>query len=167
MVLVSFVIRLNCAVDQIQFPIPNIRIIQFIHHTSYIIAPNCFCSTDSIEDSPETSIPPFKWPTNQLKSREAAFQQLYEVVSAYQPGQSNIDGGGFDIVTYDPKAGYIYVQFESLKNGYVDDFELAVVEDSSDSNVVQVRSSSRLGYVSFRQCIVSMLDLQILTLSVL
>jgi uncharacterized protein (DUF1499 family) len=135
---------------------------------SYIVAPNCFCSTDSIEDSPETSIPPFKWPTNQLKSREAAFQQLYEVVNAYQPGQSNIDGGGFDIVTFDPKAGYIYVQFESLKNGYVDDFEFAVVEDSSDSNVVQVRSSSRLGYVSFRQyALFQCCDLQMLTLSVL
>lgn len=103
-----------------------------------------------MEDSPDTNIPPFKWPTNQLTSREAAFQQLYEVVKAYPPGQSNIDGGGFDIVTYDPKAGYIYVQFESLKNGYVDDFELAVIGDNSDSNLVQVRSSSRLGYVSFR-----------------
>jgi len=119
-------------------------------------APNCFCSTDSVEDSPDTNIPPFKWPTNQLTSREAAFQQLYEVVKAYPPGQSNIDGGGFDIVTYDPKAGYIYVQFESLKNGYVDDFELAVIGDKNDGNVVQVRSSSRLGYVSFRH-----LDLQI------
>lgn len=71
-------------------------------------------------------------------------------MKAYPPGQSNIDGGGFDIVTYDPKAGFIYVQFESLKNGYVDDFELAVIGDNSDSNLVQVRSSSRLGYVSFR-----------------
>ncbi|KAL3762960.1 hypothetical protein ACHAWU_001107 [Discostella pseudostelligera] len=112
-------------------------------------APNCFCSTDSVEDSPDTNIPPFKWPTNQLTSREAAFQQLYEVVKAYPPGQSNIDGGGFDIVAYDPKAGYIYVQFESLKNGYVDDFELAVIGDKNDGNVVQVRSSSRLGYLDF------------------
>ena len=70
-------------------------------------------------------------------------------MKAYQPGQSNIDGGGFDIVTFDPKAGYIYVQFESLKNGYVDDFELAAVGDEKDSNAVQVRSSSRLGYLDF------------------
>lgn len=69
-------------------------------------------------------------------------------MKAYEPGQSNIDGGGFDIVTFDPKAGYIYVQFESLKNGYIDDLELALVGDDKDKNAVQVRSSSRLGYVS-------------------
>ncbi len=71
-------------------------------------------------------------------------------MNAYPPGQSNIDGGGFNIVTFDPKAGYMYVQFESLKNGYVDDFELAAVGDNSDgNNIVQIRSSSRLGYVSY------------------
>ena len=41
----------------------------------------------------------------------------------------------------------MYVQFESLKFGFIDDFELAVVGDKSN-NEVQVRSSSRLGYVS-------------------
>jgi uncharacterized protein (DUF1499 family) len=108
-------------------------------------APNCFCSTDDVDDSPYTNIPPFI-PSKKMKSREDAFQQLYEVVKAYEPGQNDIDGGGFDIVTFDPKAGYIYVQFESLKNGYVDDFELATV---GDDNAVQVRSSSRLGYLDF------------------
>jgi hypothetical protein len=81
-------------------------------------------------------------------SHEDAFKQLYEVVKAYEPGQSNIDGGGFDVVTFDPKAGYIYVQFESLKNGFIDDFEFALVDNDKDKNAVQVRSSSRLGYVS-------------------
>lgn len=112
-------------------------------------APNCFCSSDSLEDAPETNIPPFKWPTDKISSREDAFQQLYEVVKAYKPGQSNIDGGGFDVVTFDSKAGYIYVQFQSLKNGYIDDLEFAVVGDDKDNNVVQVRSSSRFGYLDF------------------
>jgi uncharacterized protein (DUF1499 family) len=124
-------------------------------------APNCFCSTDSIEDSPDTNIPSFKWPQKQFTSHEDAFQQLYEVVKSYEPGQSNIDGGGFDIVSYDPKAGYMYVQFESLKNGYVDDLELAFIdsgsgsrggngdEDTTANNAIQVRSSSRLGYLDF------------------
>jgi len=112
-------------------------------------APNCFCSTDSIEDSPDTNIPPFKWPTNNFSSSEDAFEQLHEVLKAYQPGQSNIDGGGFNIVSFDPKAGYIYVQFQSLKNGYIDDLEFAVVENDQGSNAVQVRSSSRLGYLDF------------------
>ena len=110
--------------------------------------PNCFCSTDPVDEylSEDAPLPPFKWPKEIAK--EEAFQQLYETIQAYEPGQNNIDGGGFDIVKYDPKAGYIYVQFESVKNGYTDDFELAVVGNKSD-NEVQVRSSSRLGFVSF------------------
>ncbi|KAL3791556.1 hypothetical protein ACHAW5_000859 [Stephanodiscus triporus] len=112
-------------------------------------APNCFCSTDNVEESPDTHIPPFQWPVKQFSSHEDAFQQLYDVVKAYEPGQSNIDGGGFDIVTFDPKAGYIYVQFESLKNGYIDDLELALVGGDKVTNAVQVRSSSRLGYLDF------------------
>jgi len=44
------------------------------------LAPNCFCSTDNIEDSPDTNIPPFKWPVKQFSSHVDAFQQLYEVV---------------------------------------------------------------------------------------
>ena len=107
-------------------------------------APNCFCSTDSAEDSPDTNIPPFKW---ELSSRKDAFQELYEVVKAYEVGQNNIDGGGFDIVTFDPEAGYIYVQFESLKNGYIDDFEMAMI--NKEDNAIQVRSASRLGYLDF------------------
>lgn len=122
---------------------PHVNAYENVNNT----APNCFCSTDNIEDSPDTNIPPFKWPADKFSSREDAFNQLYEVVKAYEPGQSNIDGGGFDIVTFDPKAGYIYVQFESLKAGYIDDLELAAVGDEKD-NAVQVRSSSRLGYVS-------------------
>lgn len=110
-------------------------------------APNCFCSTDDIEDSPETNIPPFKWPSS-VSSREDAFQQLYEVVKAYEPGQNEIDGGGFEIVTFDPKAGYIYAQFQSLKNGFIDDVEFAVVGDGKD-NAVQLRSSSRLGFLDY------------------
>jgi len=112
-------------------------------------APNCFCSTDNIEDSPDTNIPPFKWPAKQFSSHEDAFHQLYEVVKAYEPGQANIDGGGFEVVTFDPKAGYLYVQFESLKNGFIDDLELALVSNDKDEDAIQVRSSSRLGYLDF------------------
>ena len=120
-------------------------------------APNCFCSSDKADDSPDTSIPPFVFPAK--LSREEAFQQLSDVVKAYEPGQNGIDGGGFDIVTNDPKNGYIYVQFESLKNGYIDDVELASLDEKS--NEVQVRSSSRLGYLDFgvnSKRVVSVLD---------
>jgi len=111
-------------------------------------APNCFCSTDSIEDDPEHSIPAWKFPSK-VGGREAAFVQLKEAVEAYEPGQANIDGGGFSIVKFDAKAGYLYAQFESLKNGYVDDLEFAYVDNSGAEGEVQVRSSSRLGYLDY------------------
>mmetsp|Transcript_18422 Transcript_18422/g.22555 ORF Transcript_18422/g.22555 Transcript_18422/m.22555 type:complete len:268 (-) Transcript_18422:149-952(-) len=109
-------------------------------------APNCFCTTDSIEDDPEHNIPAWSFPNTMEK--ENAFIQLEKVISAYKPGQDNIDGGGFQIVTSDPKKGYMYVKFESLKNGYIDDLEFAYI-DGLDDNSVQVRSSSRVGYLDF------------------
>jgi uncharacterized protein (DUF1499 family) len=111
-------------------------------------APNCFCSTENVEDDPEHSIPAWVWPEEFGNDKTKAFQQLAEVVSAYEPGQSNIDGGGFKIITNDPSKGYIYAQFESLKNGYVDDVELVFINGLGD-RAVQVRSSSRLGYLDY------------------
>lgn len=109
-------------------------------------APNCFSSTDILEEDPEHVIPAWKWP-NSISSKKEAFQQLETVIKAYKPGQGNIDGGGFKIVKSDPDKGYIYVQFEALKNGYIDDFELAYLEKKDVANEVQVRSSSRVGYL--------------------
>lgn len=105
-------------------------------------APNCFCSTDNAEDDPEHVIPAWKWPKS-LNVNEA-FAQLDSTVNDYQPGQENIDGGGFKVVTSKP--GYIYAQFEALKNGYVDDVEFATIDGLEG---VQVRSSSRLGYLDY------------------
>ena len=107
-------------------------------------APNCFCSTDSQEDEPEHWIPAWTWPKDY--DQERAFKELEEVISSYKPGQGNIDGGGFEIQKSDAKSGYLYVQFEALKNGYIDDLELAAVPGR---NGVQVRSSSRVGYLDF------------------
>ena len=109
-------------------------------------APNCFCSTDSIEDDPEHNIPAWKYPTSMDK--ESAFVALEQTVQNYKPGQSNIDGGGFQIVKSDPKKGYLYAQFEALKNGYIDDLEFAYI-DSDSKGFIQVRSSSRVGYLDF------------------
>ena len=111
-------------------------------------APNCFCSTDSMEDDPEHNVPAWIWPERYGNDGERAFQQLEEVINAYQPGQNGIDGGGFQIMKSDAKGGYIYAQFESLKNGYIDDLELAVVGGMVD-RAVQVRSSSRVGYLDY------------------
>mmetsp|Transcript_40980 Transcript_40980/g.46564 ORF Transcript_40980/g.46564 Transcript_40980/m.46564 type:complete len:260 (+) Transcript_40980:60-839(+) len=106
--------------------------------------PNCFCSTDSMEFDPEHAIPSWKWPSNM--KRDEAFQQLEKTIKDYQPGQNNIDGGGFKIITSQPPK-YLYVQFESLKNGFVDDVEFASLSDNK--NEIQVRSSSRLGFLDF------------------
>jgi uncharacterized protein (DUF1499 family) len=114
-------------------------------------APNCFCSVPEtlVEDDPDHSIPPFVWPKD--LDHVSAMQELLEVIQAYQPGQQGVDGGGFEIKTIRPD--YIYVQFESLKNGYVDDVEFAVITDKDSSlygeRQIQVRSSSRLGYLDF------------------
>ncbi len=68
-----------------------------------------------------------------------AMKDLTETIKAYPPGQSRVDKGGFSIVTSKPD--YLYVQFESMKHGFIDDVEFAV----NKNNEVQVRSSSRIG----------------------
>lgn len=110
-------------------------------------APNCFVSsTDPSGEEEDLDadhvIPSWKWPSS--LNKQQAFDELVSSLNSYPPGQSNVDGGGFQIVTKSPDPGYIYVQFESLKNGYIDDVEFAFVNDA-----LQVRSSSRLGYLDF------------------
>ena len=51
-------------------------------------------------------------------------------------------------MTSDANKGYIYTQFQSLKNGYIDDMELVFVDGMGD-RAVQVRSSSRIGYLDY------------------
>ena len=71
-----------------------------------------------------------------------AMSELLETIKAYPPGQANIDKGGWSIIT--ASDNYLYVQFESLKLGFIDDVEMAVNKDGSE---VQVRSSSRIGFL--------------------
>ena len=112
-------------------------------------APNCFSSTDFAEDDPDHSIPAWVWPKELGDDgKEKAFAQLVEVLNAYKPGQGGIDGGGFKIIKSDLKNGYIYTQFESYKNGFIDDVEVAWI-DGLGERAVQVRSSSRLGYLDY------------------
>jgi len=108
-------------------------------------APNCFSSTDL--DDPDHLIPAWKWPSGLTK--KDAFEQLATTIKAYVPGQKDIDGGGFKVMTVDTDKGYVYVQFEALKNGYIDDFEIAYIDGLGGGDSVQVRSSSRVGYLDF------------------
>jgi uncharacterized protein (DUF1499 family) len=114
------------------------------------VAPNCFSSSVSIDEDPDHAIPPWTSPTANMEQSMAA---LKAVVESYPPGQNGIDGGGFQIQSYDPKKGYLYVQYEALKNGYIDDVEFAVVDSlplpADQKLTVQVRSSSRIGYLDY------------------
>ena len=98
-------------------------------------APNCF-STSALDDKAH-GMPMWKPAVG-----ADAMAQLLDVVKSYQPGQLGVDGGGFRIVMSKPD--YIYVQYESLRGGFIDDVEFALGGDG-----VQVRSASRLGFLDF------------------
>ena len=70
-------------------------------------------------------------------------------IQSYPPGQRGIDGGGFKVVTAELKGGsaYVYVMFESLRRGYVDDMEFLLSAAPDGGGVCNVRTSSRLGYL--------------------
>jgi uncharacterized protein (DUF1499 family) len=93
--------------------------------------PNCF-STSGDESHLLRS-----W---RAKAGSNAMGELLETIRTYPPGQAGIDKAGFSIIT--ASADYLYVQFESLKRGFIDDVEFAVKDGE-----VQVRSSSRLGFL--------------------
>lgn len=106
-------------------------------------APNCFSTTSYDELDAASLVPPWKPPKGQ--PREKSLEQISAAISEYQPGQSGIDGGGFKVVANN-EDGYFYVTYESLRNGYIDDFECALNEAGSS---MMVRSSSRVGYLDF------------------
>ena len=106
--------------------------------------PNCFSTTgdDLLEDRILTGVDTLIKPWLPPADDKTPFKSLVQVVKAYKPGQGNVDGGGFQVVK--ETDSYIYVQFEALKKGYIDDVEFAMA-----SNSVQVRSSSRVGQTDF------------------
>jgi len=108
------------------------------------VKPNCFSSSANPEDIEgdlykSYLIPKFKF----SKPKSEAFQDVLKVLENYEVGHDNIDGGGFKIVKKDGVSGYVYVQYESLKKGYIDDFEIALGNDGTAS----VRTASRLGFL--------------------
>ena len=96
-------------------------------------SPNCWCSSAPFRDNPARYLAP--WKGNSIKD-------VKQVIDSYQVGQNGIDGGGFKIVKYDEAGQYIYVQFQSYKIGYIDDFECWF---NPAIGKFDVRSASRIG----------------------
>lgn len=99
------------------------------------LPPNCFSTSGPDADHAVAPLVPPKG-----KSQEAAIADIRRVVERYPVGQQNVDGGGFRIVASEPK--YLYAQFESLKQGFIDDVEFAA--DPNGTGILW-RTSSRIG----------------------
>ncbi|CAE7200174.1 hypothetical protein AK812_SmicGene5754 [Symbiodinium microadriaticum] len=105
-------------------------------------APNCFSSAPGTDE--DHFLEPWLYASGGMAG---AVADLQKALKDYPPGQQEIDGGGFEIKKMDLEKGYIYVQFESLKRGYIDDVEFLVKPTDKESGQVLVRSASRLGYL--------------------
>jgi hypothetical protein len=112
--------------------------------------PHCFSTSAVTFDDSDLyeadSGPPEEWlvpPFTYQKPLAEAVADLRASIDAYPPGQSGIDGGGYQTVgdQVSEAGAYIYVQFESRRKGYVDDMEFNLAK-----GVLNVRTSSRLGY---------------------
>ena len=100
--------------------------------TSYVglqscgTSPNCWCSSAPFENNPARYIPAWTAPTNTKQSNiRNPIEDVKTIMDTYKVGQNNIDGGGYKIIDYSntKEEQYIYIQFQSYKAGYIDDFE--------------------------------------------
>lgn len=109
------------------------------------VAPNCFSTTyNPMFDVGIRGVDPWRFTG---KTPAEAMREVTEVMRAYPPGQQGIDGGGFEIKTSEER--YLYVQFESMKKGYIDDLEFAISPDTPNDakeGKLLLRSASRMGY---------------------
>ena len=117
--------------------------------------PHCFSSSKAVTAAGDSTKLGSDWLVQPWsykgKSQLQALDDIKSAVDAYQVGQNGIDGGGFKVVTFrlpeqaEQDVGYLYVQFESLVMGYIDDMEFVV----APGGLVNVRTSSRAGYLDF------------------
>ena len=96
-------------------------------------SPNCWCSAPPPGDNLARYLPAWKG---------GSISDVKKIIDTYEVGHGGIDGGGFQIKKYDEKNQYIYVQFQSYKAGYVDDFEAWF---NPEKGQFDVRTASRLG----------------------
>ncbi|VEU38637.1 unnamed protein product [Pseudo-nitzschia multistriata] len=102
-------------------------------------SPNCWNSS-----APKANIPA-RWLPAWEAPKGSSIADVKKVVDTYEVGQNNVDGGGFRVMEYTNSSSeqYLYVQFQSYKAGYIDDFECWF---NPESQKFDVRSSSRVGY---------------------
>lgn len=106
-------------------------------------SPNCWNSS-----APKSNIPARWLPAWEANGR--SIDDVKKVIDTYRVGHDDIDGGGFKVIEYNNNNNkkktddqYLYVQFQSYKAGYIDDFECWF---NPESKKFDVRSSSRVGY---------------------
>lgn len=115
--------------------------------------PHCFSSSPEVYEDADLFnagelaegwlVPPFKF----NKPLAEAASDVRAAIAAYPPGQRGVDGGGFKVIKEQvtSEGAYYYVQFESLRKGYIDDMEFAL----GPNGVCNTRTSSRLGYLDY------------------
>jgi len=109
---------------------------------------NCFSTTyTDVVDKGFHDLTPWRF---KGKTPDQAMQEVADVIAAYPPGQSGIDGGGYKVTQIEPN--YLYIIFESLKRGHRDDVEFAVIPGTPNDareGGLYVRSASRQGTYDF------------------
>lgn len=115
-----------------------------LQRSNYVGLKECANSPNCWNSSPPKSNNPARWLPG-WNSNGRSIDDVKAVVDTYQVGQNNIDGGGFKVMGFENKGDnqYLYVQFQSYKAGYIDDFECWF---NPESKKFDVRSSSRVGY---------------------
>jgi len=101
-------------------------------------SPNCLASSNPYADLPVRTIEGWNAANN-----GGSIRDVKKVIDTYEVGHDDIDGGGYKVMEYDEKEKYLYVQFQSYKAGYIDDFECWY---NPKKGQFDVRSSSRVGY---------------------
>jgi len=111
--------------------------------------PNCFSTTGDYElaDRTQKGVDFLIAPWIPSKDDPAPLKTLSGVIQGYyKAGQGGIDGGGFGVIK--ETDSYLYLRFESLKKGFIDDVEFATTSTKETPGIL-VRSASRIGITDF------------------
>ena len=132
--------------DAIQTPGKQPKDLGYSQRSNYVGLKECGNSPNCWNSSAPKANLPARW-LPAWESNGRSIEDVKRVIDTYQVGQNNVDGGGFQVVEFENNKKnnkqYLYVQFQSYKAGYIDDFECWY---NPESKKFDVRSSSRVGY---------------------